>query len=188
MGISLHKNIDCTDLIRTLWITFQCSASRDSHTLSKWYQPVLVETHRGDLESFQESFFILYTKMYHTLDSNLKKWGVISQQKWSFEITFTNSNFALSFQYCIVQQASSTAKATLTPWLMSGKTVLFFFFNWKSLKHTFVLYTSKYKRLLLLVISVVTVAFPFLQLQWLHPTVHCQRASSSKSHVLFCII
>lgn len=33
--------------------------------------------------------------------------------------------FALSFHYCIVQQASSTAKATLTARLMSGKTSTF---------------------------------------------------------------
>lgn len=68
------------------------------------------------------NIFILYTKMYHTLDSNSKKWGIISKHKWSFEITFTNSNYALSFHYCIVQQASSTAKATLTARLMSGLT------------------------------------------------------------------
>lgn len=83
---------------------------------------------------------------------------------WSFEITFTNSNFALlSFHYCIVQQASSTAKATLTAQLMSGNSCTFFSvrFYWKSFKHIFVLQTSKYIRLLVLVIFVQTVAFPF---------------------------
>lgn len=45
-----------------------------------------------------------------------------STKKWSFEITSTNSNFALSFHYCIVQQAASTAKATLS-------------FYWRSFKH-----------------------------------------------------
>lgn len=113
-----------------------------------------------------------------------------STKKRSFEKTITNSNFALlSFHYCIVQQASSTAKATLTARLMSGNSCTFFVrFYWKSFKHIFVLQTSKYTRLVLVFLGSLQ-PFLFLQLQQLHPTVRCFRASGSQSHSeLFCII
>lgn len=52
-----------------------------------------------------------------------------TKKKRSFEKTIRNSNFALlSFHYCIVQQASSTAKATLTARLMSVNSCTFFLY------------------------------------------------------------
>lgn len=113
MDISPHKHVDCTEHVSMLCLLW--------HPHRPPTRPL--RTYRGHVTGFQKPFFILFTKVYHTLDSIFKKWGVNTQQKWSFETTVTPS-----VHYCIVQQASGTAKATLTARFMSGKTFFVGFF------------------------------------------------------------
>lgn len=60
-----------------------------------------------------------HTTPHHTLDSNWKKPGIPSQQKWSFAIT---SAICILFPLLHSSAGSSAAKATLTAWLTSGNT------------------------------------------------------------------
>lgn len=114
-----------------------------------------------------------------------------STKKRSFEKTITNSNFALlSFHYCIVQQASSTAKATLTARLMSVNSCTFFLYvSTGKASNTYLCCRLPNTQGWSLSFLGRLQPFLFLQLQQLHPTVRCFRASGSQSHSeLFCII
>lgn len=61
LSICLHKNMDCIDLIGT-WFTFQCSTPK--HSQGDIYHHLY--TAKILLENI--FFFILYTKLYQTLD------------------------------------------------------------------------------------------------------------------------
>lgn len=117
MDMCAHKHADCTCRMRTLdYMSMLCLPWHPS--------TVKISTTTGR----NTAAILLVFKnhlSYHTKnvsDIRLQLEEMRLQQKWSFKITFTNSNFALCLHSCIVQQASSTAQATLTAWWMSGKT------------------------------------------------------------------
>lgn len=108
MDTCAHKLTDCTRRMRTLdYMSMLCLPSHPS--------AVKISTTAGRntaaiLLVFKNHF------SYHTKKCRLQLKEMRHQQKWSFKRTFTNSNFALCLHSCIVQQASSSAQATLTAW------------------------------------------------------------------------